>query len=1066
MTSPSSSATGAVRFSSANGEERLAGAGGVGYRDAESIFRTKPISEIRNVEVATKRQIQDKMEELRQLVGNRYRDLIDSADSIVYMKSSCESISTNIAAIHAGIRSLSESPVSQTPKLSGPNPLRVRIYGIACRVKYLVDTPENIWGCLDESMYLEAAARYVRAKHVHHALGSADNNILSKFPLLQHQWQIVESFKAQISQRSRERLLLDRPGLDINAYADALAAVAVIDELGPKQVITLFLDTRKSWITQRLSACLASPIPTSSASVEVFCEVLKIIQVSMSQVGELFLQVLSDMPVFYKVILSSPPASQLYGGIPNPDEEVRLWQSFRDKLESLMAMLDRDFIASTCSDWLRDCGGEIVSKIDGKCLVDTIVTGKELALAEKSIRQTIDSKEVLEGSLEWLKSVFGSEIVLPWRRTRELVLGNDADLWDEIFEEAFIQRIKVIIDVGFRKLAETVNVKDAVAAIVDPAQRSSLGGGVWFIDQNFKKFGTLSSKAPTDDNDFRGCIAAYFGPEVSRIRDAVDTSCQSILEDLLEFLESPKAALRMKDVIPYLQRKCYECMSTIIKDLKDELDHLCAIHNSGSSEQYSIPAVVIVEKSLFIGKLLFAFQNHSKHLPIILGPPRLWANESIFGGEKSSSLIRHPSLPISSPVSESRGRYPLSSPGRQSSVTSAALLGISDDTNLNLEELNHVMRDLCIKAHSLWISWVCNELSVILSEDLRRDDGLSSATPLRGWEKTVVKQEQTDGSHLEIEIDLPSMPSLYIISFLFRACEEIHRVGGHVLDKTILRNFATNLVKKVADVYGEFLSAMDADGFKISDEGVLQVMLDIRFSADVLSGGDAVKNEDLVKNLSKKSPFRRKHDQTKNESENRKQINKLINSLSQRLDPINWQTYEPYLWENEKQSYLRHAVLFGFFVQLNRMFTDTMQKLPTNSESNILRCSTVPRFKYLPISAPALSSRATNKVSVSTSSEDIASRNSWKSVTNGELSSKIDFDDSSSFGVATPLLKSFMQVGSRFGESTFKLGSILTDGQVGIFKDRSAAAMSTFGDILPVQAAGLLSSLTASRSDG
>lgn len=61
--------------------------------------------------------------------------------------------------------------------------------------------------------------------------------------------------------------------------------------------------------------------------------------------------------------------------------------------------------------------------------------------------------------------------------------------------------------------------------------------------------------------------------------------------------------------------------------------------------------------------------------------------------------------------------------------------------------------------------------------------------------------------------------------------------------------------------------------------------------------------------------------------------------------------YEPYLWENEKQSYKRYAVLFGFFVQLNRMHTDVVQKLPTksNTESNILRGFTVPRFKYLPI---------------------------------------------------------------------------------------------------------------------
>ena len=118
-------------------------------------------------------------------------------------------------------------------------------------MKYLVDTTENIWGCLDEAMFLEAATRYVRAKHVHHLLFLSDNDNaddgdkdqkmnLSNFPLLQHQWQIVESFRSQISQRSRDRLS-DR-GLSIAAYADALAAVAVIDELEPKQVMNLFLE--------------------------------------------------------------------------------------------------------------------------------------------------------------------------------------------------------------------------------------------------------------------------------------------------------------------------------------------------------------------------------------------------------------------------------------------------------------------------------------------------------------------------------------------------------------------------------------------------------------------------------------------------------------------------------------------------------------------------------------------------------------------------------------------------------------------------------------------------------
>jgi hypothetical protein len=57
-----------------------------------------------------------------------------------------------------------------------------------------------------------------------------------------------------------------------------------------------------------------------------------------------------------------------------------------------------------------------------------------------------------------------------------------------------------------------------------------------------------------------------------------------------------------------------------------------------------------------------------------------------------------------------------------------------------------------------------------------------------------------------------------------------------------------------------------------------------------------------------------------------------------------------------------------------------------------------------------LSSRGTTKTSISTPSDDISSRTSWKAYTTGELSRKMDLDDNSSFGVAAPLLKSFMQV--------------------------------------------------------
>ncbi|XP_038889846.1 conserved oligomeric Golgi complex subunit 1 [Benincasa hispida] len=1046
--------------------------GGGGHRDAESLFRTKPISEIRKVESSTRAQIQSKQEELRQLVGNRYRDLIDSADSIVLMKSTSHSISSNLSSIHLSIRSLSSS--DSLTHLPSNNHVRVTLYAIACRVKYLVDTPENIWGCLDESMFLEAAVRHLRAKHVQQALtthnADSDRKFLSNFPLLQHHWQIVESFKSQISQRSRERLL-DR-GLGVGAYADALAAVAVIDELEPKQVLSLFLDTRKSWISQKLGMCGSNA--ACSIVVSVFCEVLAIIQVSIGQVGELFLQVLNDMPLFYKVILSSPPASQLFGGIPNPDEEVRLWKLFRDTLESVMVMLEKDYIASTCSSWLRECGREIVSQINGRFLIDAIGTGQDLASAEKLIRETMESKEVLEGSLDWLKSVFGSEIELPWSRMRELVLEDDSDLWDDIFEDAFARRMQTIIDSRFMEMIKVVNIAESVHLTEDVLynngylNRPSTGGGVWFIEFNAKKTcPTVGAKASVEESDLNTCINAYFGPEVSRIRDAFENCCQSVLQDLLSFIESPKASIRLKDLAPYLQNKCYESMSTILIELEKEIDNLYSNMENSRTASQPVSLAPLVERSIFIGRLLFAFQNHLKHISVILGSPKFWVNDtpsSVF--DKHSSLLRQSKgVPDSALYVNSPGRQMSTDSRRQTSLATAALLGTKESASPKLEELNRVTHDLSVRSHSLWMLWLCNELSAILSRDLSQDDALLSATPLRGWEETIIKQEQSVEGQSDMKIALPSMPSLYIISFLFRACEEIHRIGGHVLEKIIIRKFATTLLEKVIGIYGHFISSMEVGGPQVSEKGVLQVLLDIRFTADILCGAHSNMSEELSKNPRAKYALRRKQDMSEEKSVVRDRVNALTDRLSKRLDPIDWQTYEPYLWENERQTYLRHAVLFGFFVQLNRMYTDTVQKLPSNSESNIMRCMTVPRFKYLPISAPVLSSKGGMKATVPTPSDDISSRNSWKAFTNGELPQKIDLNDNSSFGVAAPLFKSFMQVGSRFGESTLKLGSMLTDGQVGIFKDRSAAAMSTFGDILPAQAAGLLSSFTASRSD-
>lgn len=810
-------------------------------------------------------------------------------------------------------------------------------------------------------------------------------------------------------------------------------------------------------------------------------------RITLGHVGQLFLPALSDMPLFFKTVLEKTPPEQLFGGLPDPDEEAQFWKEHMNQLEATMVLLEPDVIACACTDWLKECCAEIFGVIAaGQKLVDAIGSGELLGSVQRLVRDALDGRDGLEGSLEqWLKSVFGSEIESPWDQIRGLILKGGKDIFEDWMEEAFVRRMKDILHSDLDSLCASVNVKesiDAIGANADPKdagdflsylRKSSNGGGFWFSESKIKKGGVLAHLKPiADENDFHSCLTSYFGPEVSRIRNAIDSKCKSILDDLLCFVESHNSAPRLKELVPYLQEKCYRTISGVLKELETELRKLSALLGT-KKEDNDIPAAsIIAERALFIGRLLFALRYHSSHVPLILGSPREWVKEA--GGAAfarlSSPTPRHSRASFDSSSFTPRRRTfdsPRSpgmqfsdSPRRQTIAAAISLFGAEDRSNPRLDELNKTLQSLCIMAHSVWIAWVSTELSHILSYDLNKDDSLSSSTPLRGWEVTVIKQEETTEGPLEMKIALPSMPSFYIISFLYQACLEIHKVGGHILDRIILHNFAWELLQKVINIYENFLVSIESGNSQVSEKGVLQILLDLRFVGDVLSGGknsstittETQTKQDSLPSTISKSSFRRKQSQSQADSAAIEPINKLINKLSQRLDPIDWATYEPYLWENEKQSYKRYVVLFGFLVQLNHMYTGTVQKLPTksNTDSNIMRCSQVPRFKYLPISAPAISSRP-HKTSLQSPSGDNASKGPWKSYSNGDRSTAPEFDDNASLVGAAPLFKSFVtQVGSKFGENTSRWGSMLSDGQVG-----------KLSDILPGPAAGFFSSFTS-----
>lgn len=81
-------------------------------KDPAVLFERYNTEEIRRIERKVRGEIEQKKEELRQMVGERYRDLIDAADTIGEMRQCSESVVQSIQDMHQYCHRLKQSKTS------------------------------------------------------------------------------------------------------------------------------------------------------------------------------------------------------------------------------------------------------------------------------------------------------------------------------------------------------------------------------------------------------------------------------------------------------------------------------------------------------------------------------------------------------------------------------------------------------------------------------------------------------------------------------------------------------------------------------------------------------------------------------------------------------------------------------------------------------------------------------------------------------------------------------------------------------------------------------------------
>lgn len=266
-----------------------------------------------------------------------------------------------------------------------------------------------------------------------------------------------------------------------------------------------------------------------------------------------------------------------------------------------------------------------------------------------------------------------------------------------------------------------------------------------------------------------------------------------------------------------------------------------------------------------------------------------------------------------------------------------------------LGEALGALRAVAERGFRVWARANAARVGAALAAALAADESLTSNETPKDWEEEKVADEGDDSPDAGMTLRLPALPSPYVLAALHAASAEALRCGGHLLAPPALHALAAAAAEETVGAYAQFFGGSGSLKGKVSEKGVLQALFDVRLLVDVLAGGSRPSGGGGGSPVAGAAAWA---DEAAAAAVSAAEA--ATAALVEELDPIDWATYESFLWRNERRSYQRSAVLLGLFAQLRRLHAGETAKPPPGSGAGAPAPALPPRFSYLPVSLPTL----------------------------------------------------------------------------------------------------------------
>ncbi|KAH9932407.1 hypothetical protein B0H21DRAFT_780985 [Amylocystis lapponica] len=177
--------------------------------EPDELFIKYTVSEVKAVQRRLRTDADAKQEELRLMVGERYRDLLQASTSIISIAQSSNHV---LEALEEMRNVVGSTDLPRTPKRSvvGQEDKHLHaLQSLSAHMKLLLDAPEHLWRLMERRMYLHAAWLFLLSRVVHRVLTRDDEGdedgwqtygieVSEQMPLVQRQWDTVSQFRSQI----------------------------------------------------------------------------------------------------------------------------------------------------------------------------------------------------------------------------------------------------------------------------------------------------------------------------------------------------------------------------------------------------------------------------------------------------------------------------------------------------------------------------------------------------------------------------------------------------------------------------------------------------------------------------------------------------------------------------------------------------------------------------------------------------------------------------------------------------------------------------------------------------